>query len=45
MVKVEESQKVSKASEGWKGESRKLSDEERELSVNIERCRQMSNVP
>lgn len=39
MVKVEESQKVSKASEGWKGESRKLSDEER---VTIDKHRTMS---
>ena len=39
MVKVEESQKVSKASEGWKGESRKLSDEER---VTVGKHRTMS---
>ena len=37
--KVEESQKVPKASEEWKGESRKLSDEER---GNVDKHRMMS---
>ena len=37
--KVEESQKVPKASEEWKGESQKLSDEERD---NVDKHRTMS---